>query len=159
MPGFLADALEGDLLPVAPMLPPREDAARVRIHKSPVVRLQEQLLAVAHRRERMRVEVLALVDHEFLPVPPVLPPRGQRRNPSTLGRRRVDVGRALGALAQEINVVAGPERPRRPILLDLPDLVVHGPAVEGGTQQTVLLGHPGRRALGADRSNPYHIVH
>ena len=158
MPSFLADTLEGDLLPVAPMLPPREDAPLVRIHKSPVVRLQEQLLAVAHRGQRMRFEVLALVDHEFLPVPPVLPPRGQRRDPSTLGRRRVDVGRALGALAQEINVVARPERSRRPIGLDLPDLVVHRPAVEGGTQQTVLLRDPGRRAFTANSSNPYHII-
>ena len=108
MPSLLANALEGDLLPVAPMFPPREDAPLVRIHKSPVVRLQEQLLAVAHRAQRMRVEVLALVDHEFLPVPPVLPPRRERRNPSTLGRRRVDVGRALGALSEKIDVVARP---------------------------------------------------
>ena len=141
------------------MLPPREDAALVRVREGPVVRLQEQRLAVAHRGQRMRVELLALVDHEFLPVPPVLPPRGQRRDPSPLGRRRVDVGRALGALAQKVDVVARPERPRRPVALDLPDLVVHRPAVVGGTQQAVLLGHPGRRALGANRSHAHDVVH
>ena len=132
----------------------RGDAAWCVSAKS---RVCAERVAVAHRGQR-RVELLALVDHE-LPVAPVLPPRRERRNPSPLGRRRVDVGRALGALAQKVDVVARPERPRRPIGLDLPDLVVHRPAVVGGTQQTVLLGHPGRRAFTADSSHAHDVIH